>query len=46
MRRKVTIQYAQKWLKISLKNTIKLTKFVQYAQMDSNRIRILRRVRK
>lgn len=41
-----TIQYAQKWLKINLKNAIKLTKFVYIAQMDSDRIRILRRVRK
>ena len=36
------MQYAQKWLKISTKNTIRLTKFVYIAQMDSNRIRILK----
>lgn len=31
----------KKWLKISHKNAIKLTKIVHIAQMDSNRIRIL-----
>lgn len=35
-----TIQYAQKWLKISPKIAINLTKIVHIAQMDSNRIRI------
>lgn len=42
----LTIQYAQKRLKTSSKNAIKLTKFVHIAQMDSNKIRILRRVRR
>ena len=36
-----TCQYAQKWLKTSPKNAINLTKFVHYAQMNSNEIRIL-----
>jgi len=43
--KKWAIQYAQKQLKICLKNAIKLTKFVHIAQMDSNEIRILRRVK-
>lgn len=37
----LTTQYAQKWLKISPKNAINLTKIVHIAQMDSNKIRIL-----
>ena len=36
----MAIQYAQKQLKTSPKNAIKLTKFVHVAQMNSNRIRI------
>ena len=37
-----TCQYAQKWLKTSPKNAINLTKFVHYAQTNSNEIRILK----
>ena len=37
-----TIQYAQKWLKISPKNAIKLTKIVHIAQKRADRIRILK----
>ena len=32
----------KKWLKTSPKNAIKITKFVHIAQMDSDRIRILK----
>ena len=37
----LTIQYAQKQLKIRPKNTINLTKIVHIAQMNTDRIRIL-----
>ena len=37
----MTIQYAQKWLKTSHKNAIKITKFVHIAQVDADKIRIL-----
>lgn len=42
----MTIQYAQKWLKISPKIAIKLTKIVHIAQMGTNEIRILSEQRK
>ena len=35
----MTIQYAQKWLKISPKIAIKLTKIVHIAQMSTYEIR-------